>query len=90
MHSNPGIKPLQLYHLSRSFFLLTIGFVMKIANAKPATVNTSCALLKFSLSTSNVFDGAIRDEKRSSPYAKINEVDSSSAGLVMIFRVRAT
>ena len=53
-------------------------------------VNTSCALLKFSLRTSNVFDGATRVENRSSPYANTSDVDSSSAGDVTIRRVFAT
>lgn len=61
-----------------------------MAKAKPAIVRTSWALLKFSLRTSNVFDGAIRVKKRSWPYAKTSDVDSSTAGEVMIRLMPAT
>ena len=53
-------------------------------------VMTSCALLKLSLSTSNVFDGATRVKNKSSPYANTSDVDSSSAGDVITFRILAT
>ena len=74
-------------HLSRSFFLLTIGRVTTspIANSKIA--NTSWILLNPSLNTSNVPDGDTRVRNMSSPYAYTSDVDSSSAGLVMIFAV---
>ena len=67
-----------------------MGFVMTIASASPTIVNTSCALLKLSLSTSKVFDGAIRVKKRSWPYAKTRDVDSSNAGEVMMCFVPTT
>lgn len=57
---------------------------MTIPAASAATVSTSCTLLKFSLSTSNVCEGATLDEKRSRPYANTNDVDSRSAGDVTI------
>ena len=47
-------------------------------------VSTSCALLKLSLSTSNVFDGAIRVKNQSWPYAKTREVDSLCADDLII------
>lgn len=55
------------YQRSRSRFRCTIGFVTIIAIPKPATVSTSCTLLKFSLRTSNVPEGAMRVKKRSRP-----------------------
>jgi hypothetical protein len=67
-----------------------MGFVIKIARTKPETVKTSCALLKSSLRTSKVFDGATLVKKRSKPYAKTNEVDSRRAGDVTICRILAT
>lgn len=54
-------------HLSRSFFLTTIGPVTMIAANNPATVKTNWTLLKFSLNTSKVLDGATRVPKKSSP-----------------------
>ena len=57
---------------------------------KAATVRTSCNLLKLSLKISNVFEGATLVRKRSSPYARTIEVDSSKAGDVTIFWVLAT
>jgi hypothetical protein len=58
---------------------------MIIATNNPQTVKTSCTLLKFSLSTSKVPEGAIRVENMSRPYANIRDVDSRRAGDVMIF-----
>ena len=67
------------YHL----FLLTIGLVIMIAADNATIVITSCILLKFSLSTSNVWLGATRVENKSRPYANISEVDSNRAGDVI-------
>ena len=67
-----------------------MGLTTAIAPASPATVTTSCALLKLSLSTSNVPDGATRVQNRSSPCANMSAVDSSSAGEVRMRRVFAT
>lgn len=78
------------YHFSRSFFLITIGLVIKIATASPITVTTSCTLLKLSLRISKVFDGATLVRNKSSPYANTSEVDSKSAGDVVIDRMCAT
>lgn len=78
------------YHRCLSLFALTIGLVTMIASANPETVNTSWALLKFSLSTSNVLDGATLVENRSRPYANTSDVDSSSAGAVRICRTFKT
>ena len=52
-----SLPPFYEYHFSLSFFLCTIGLVIKMARSKPETVKTSWTLLKFSLNTSNVFDG---------------------------------
>ena len=62
----------------------------KIAEPRAAMISTSCALLKFSLRTSNVFEGATREKKKSRPYANIKEVDSRKAGAVTIFSIFAT
>jgi hypothetical protein len=78
------------YHLSRSRFRATIGFDTAIANPNADTVNTSCTLLKFSLRTSKVPDGAIRVRKRSKPYANTSDVDSRRAGEVMILSIFVT
>ena len=86
IHYRPSIW----YCFSLSFFLCTIGLVIKIANNNPETVKTSWALLKFSLNTSNVFDGATRVRNMSSPYANIRDVDSRRAGAVTIRRTLAT
>ena len=75
------------YHLSRNFFLLTIGRVTTNPIANAEIVNTSWILLNPSLKTSNVPDGDTRVRNMSSPYAYTSDVDSSSAGLVMIFAV---
>ena len=61
-----------------------------IATAKAPIVNTNWTLLKFSLSTSKVPDGAVRVRKRSRPYAKMREVDSKRAGAVTIRLMLAT
>jgi hypothetical protein len=60
---------MQIYwnHRSFSFFLLTIGLAIAIAAVNPPIVNTSCALLKLSLRTSNVFDGVTLLPNKSSP-----------------------
>ena len=55
-----------------------------IATASATIVSTSCVLLKFSLRTSNVPDGDTLVRKRSKPYTKTSDVDSSKAGAVMI------
>ena len=67
-----------------------MGFVIMIAIARPHTVNTSCTLLKLSLSTSNVPDGATRVKNKSSPYANTSDVLSSCEGDVRIWRMFAT
>lgn len=53
-------------------------------------MSTSCALLKFLLRMSKVFEGATRVRNTSNPYAKTREVDSRRAGDVMMFRVLET
>lgn len=60
---------MQIYWNQRSFsfFLLTIGFAIAIAAVNPPIVNTSWALLKLSLRTSNVFDGVTLLPNKSSP-----------------------
>lgn len=73
------------YHLSRNCFLRTIGLVINIATINPQIVKASCTLLKFSLRTSKVPDGAIRVKSMSRPYANIRDVDSKRAGEVIIF-----
>jgi len=78
------------YHPSFNFFLATIGFVTKIATANPVTVNTNCALLNPSLSTSNVPEGATRVRNMSNPTARTSEVDSRRAGAVVNFWTFAT
>lgn len=78
------------YHRSRKRFLWTIGFVNKMAKANPDTVSTSCNLLKFSLRTSKVFDGATLVRNKSNPCAKTNDVDSNNAGAVMMCWIFAT
>ncbi len=78
------------YHFSLSLFRCSIGLVTRMAIARPLIVSTNCALLKFSLNTSNVCDGATRVENKSKPWAKINEVDSRSAGEAMIRSMFAT
>lgn len=78
------------YHRSRNFFFCTQGLVNAIPSASTRTVDTSCTLLKFSLNTSNVFEGATRVQNKSSPYASTRDVDSRRAGEVMICRVWAT
>jgi hypothetical protein len=67
-----------------------MGLVTTIAVASPQMVKTSCNLLKVSLNTSNVPDGATRVKNRSSPYAKMSELDSKNAGEVSMRRTFAT
>jgi len=67
-----------------------MGRVMRMARSNPEIVNTSWTLLKFSLSTSNVFDGAILVMNMSRPKANTRDVDSNRAGDVMIFWTLAT
>jgi hypothetical protein len=63
---------------------------MRMATASAEMVITSCALLKFSLRTSKVLDGATRVRNMSKPNAKTSDVDSSSAGAATIFLTFAT
>lgn len=79
-----------IYHFSRSRLRWTIGLVNIIATARPVMVKTNWALLKLSLKTSNVFDGATRERNMSRPKAKTNEVDSNRAGAVTMCRTLAT
>ena len=67
-----------------------MGLVTTIAVASPQMVKPSCILLKVSLNTSNLPDGATRVKNRSSPYAKTSEVDSRKAGEVSMCRTFAT
>jgi hypothetical protein len=67
-----------------------MGLVATIAIVSPQMVKASCILLKVSLNTSNVPDGATRVKNRSSPYAKTSEVDSRDAGEVSMCRTFAT
>lgn len=67
-----------------------MGLVIMIATRRPETVRTSCALLKFSLRTSNVPEGATRVRNMSRPNARTSEVDSSRAGDVTIPPTLAT
>lgn len=53
------------YHLSFRCLRSTIGLVIKIAIVNPTIVRTSWTLLKLSLNTSKVFDGARRVKNRS-------------------------
>jgi hypothetical protein len=79
-----------LYQRSRSFFRRTIGFVTIIAIPSPTTVSTSCTLLKFSLRTSNVPEGAVRVKKRSKLWTKTRDVDSNREGEVIMRRTFST
>jgi hypothetical protein len=67
-----------------------MGLVNIIATTRPVIVRTSCGLLKLSLRTSNVPDGATRETNMSRPKAKTSEVDSNKAGAVTSCRTLAT
>jgi hypothetical protein len=59
-------------------------------SARTEIVTISCSLLKPSLSTSNVFEGATFVKNRSNPKAKTMEVDSRRVGDVVICLILET
>jgi hypothetical protein len=72
------------------FLIHTIGFVIRILKINPKIVANKVPLLKSSLNTSNVFDGASLVNHKSNPYASTKDVDSSNAGDVIMCLIPAT
>ena len=67
-----------------AIILVASAPLVVVASAQSAVVVVPVPLLKFSLRTSNVVDGATQVRNMSKPKAKTNDVDSRRAGAVTI------